>query len=168
MPEIELYNSVRTEILINHVLMHVTTIVVIVLLLLGIWVTEHKRSVISVFLPILSVAWAAAVLRFDYLIQRQGTYLRTVEIRLREGGVSIPLWESWKSSLTSTRIVMPITDLLAVSVVVITTAYLLFAPAKALFVERSWPAHRLYSWSILAIVCGLLACLVFLPKVAAW
>ena len=168
MPEIELYNSIRAEILINHALMHLTTIVVVVVVLVGIWVAERRATVVSVFLPLLSLAWAAAVLRFDYLIQRQGAYLRTIETRLHDGGVSMPLWETWKRSLASTRVVMPITDLLVVSVVVITTAYLLFGPTRTLFVEKGWPAHRLYSWTILLLTCALLACLPFLPRIAAW
>src|SRR5437667_7915181 len=99
MPELDLYNSIRNEIVINHVLMHVTTLVVVILLLAGIWLAERRPTVLTVFLPLLSLAWAASVVRFDFLIQRQGAYLRTAESTLQSRGVAIPLWESWKSSL---------------------------------------------------------------------
>jgi hypothetical protein len=79
MNEVEIYSIIRSEILTNHVLMHVTTLVVVILLFGGTWLIEDRKSIISVILPILSLAWAAAIVRFDFFIHRQAAYLRAVE-----------------------------------------------------------------------------------------
>src|SRR5262245_2202065 len=97
MNELDLYNSIRTEIVVNHVLMHLTTIVVVIALLAGVWLTEQRESIISVLLPLLSLSWAASIVRFDYFIHRQSAYLRALEVFLRQDGMAVPLWEGWKT-----------------------------------------------------------------------
>lgn len=166
MNEIEIYSVIRNEILTNHVLMHVTTLLVVLILLGGIWLSEKRKSIVSVFLPLLSLAWAASIVRFDYFIHRQGAYLRVVEARLQQSGVSIPLWETWKSSLSSTAIVMPIADFMAILVVVVPTIYLLLSPAQDYLSEKNWRGRRVYAWGIIAIIGLLLSFLPFIPYVA--
>ena len=167
MNEIDLYNSIRNEIVVNHALMHVTTIVVIIALLTGVWLSEKRESMISVLLPLLSLSWAAAMVRFDFFIHRQAAYLRAFEASLNKSGLAVPLWETWKVSLQSTRVVVPLADLFAILIVIVTTAYLLFGPAKKVFLSRSWPAHRVYSWAILLSTIGLLLFLTLIPAIAA-
>jgi hypothetical protein len=166
MNEIDLYNSVRSEIVVNHVLMHVTTIIVVIALLVGVWVSEKQDSIISVLLPLLSLSWAAAMVRFDLFIHRQAAYLRALEASLHESGLAVPLWEGWKASLKSTRVVIPIADVFVTLIVVLITCYLLFGPAKRFFDSRHWPAHRLYSWFILLSTISLLLFLAWLPGLA--
>jgi type IV secretory pathway VirB2 component (pilin) len=122
--------------------------------------------VLSVFVPLLSLSWAAAVVRFDYFIHRQGAYLRAVESGMGEAGVSIPLWETWKSSLRSTALVVPVADVIAVLVIVVPTAYLLFGPAQEFFRERGWRWGRAYAWSAAAVLGLLLGLLPFIPRIA--
>ena len=167
MNEINLYNSIRSEIVVNHVLMHLTTIVVVVALLVGVWLSEKRESVISVLLPLLSLSWAAAMVRFDFFIHRQAAYLRALETSLQQNGLSVPLWEGWKASLQSTRIVIPMADVFATLIIIVITAHLLFGPARDVFKLKRWPAYRFYSWFILVSTIGLLLFLPFIPKLAA-
>ncbi len=164
--EVEIYNVIRSEIIINHVLMHVTTLVVVVTLLVGIYLIEERKSIISVVLPLLSLAWAAAIVRFDFFIHRQASYLRDVESRLRESGISVPLWETWKSSLRSTSIIVPITDFIAILVIFVPTIYLLFGPAQDYFVLKQWRGAKQYAWLILIVLSLLICCLPVIPKIA--
>jgi hypothetical protein len=120
-----------------------------------------------VLLPLLSLSWAAAMVRFDFFIHRQAAYLRTLETSLHQNGLAVPLWEGWKASLQSTRIVIPIADVFASLIVVVITAYLLFGPARNVFKLKNWPAHRLYSWLILLLTVALLLFLPFIPRLAA-
>jgi len=165
MNEVEIYSTIRHEILTNHVLMHVTTLLVVLLLLGGTWLCETRKSILSVVLPILSLAWAAAIVRFDYFIHRQGAYLRAVEARLQQSGVSIPLWETWKSSLSSTAIIVPITDFIAIAVVVVLTIYLLFGPAQDFFLDKRWQGRKVYAWGLITLIGLLLCSLPFIPKI---
>lgn len=166
MSEVDIYASIRDEIVTNHVLMHVTTLVVVTLLLGGIWLCETRSTILSVLLPLLSLAWAAAMVRFDYFIHRQAAYLRAVEARLEQIGIGIPLWERWKASLSSTVIVVPIADLIAVMVVVVPTIYLLFGPAQAVFADKHWRWGKAYAWGVVILIVLLLGCLPFIPKIA--
>jgi len=163
----DLYNSIRSEIVVNHILMHLTTVVIVVVLLVGVWLSEQRESIISVLLPLLSLSWAAAMVRFDFFIHRQAAYLRALEASLHQNGLAIPLWEGWKVSLQSTRVVIPIADMFATLILVVATAYLLFGPCRKVFISRGWPAHRLYSWLILVSMIGLLLSLAFIPQLAA-
>lgn len=166
MNEVYIYNAIRSEIVTNHILMHVMTIVVVIILLAGTGFVEHRSSVLSVLLPLLSLSWAAGIVRFDYFIQRQGAYLRAVESHLQALGVSIPLWETWKTSLRSTRIVVPVADLIGVLVIVALTLYLLFAPAQEYFALKAWRGGRIYSWTVTVVLALLLGCLLFIPTIA--
>src|SRR5690349_6401056 len=112
MNEVEVYNAIRSEIVTNNVLLHLTTFIVVAALLTGTYVIENRKSIISVLLPILTLSWAAATVRFDYFIHRQAAYLRSAETRMQESGISIPLWETWKFSLRSTSIIVPIADVI--------------------------------------------------------
>jgi hypothetical protein len=94
------------------------------------------------------------MVRFDFFIHRQAAYLRALEASLHQNGLAVPLWESWKASLQSTRIVIPVADVFATLITMIITAYMLFGPAKKIFRSRDWPAHRIYSWLILLLQRG--------------
>ena len=166
MNEVEIYNIIRGEIETNHVLMHVTTLIVVILLLGGCWLVENRKSVVSIILPLLSLAWAAAIVRFDFFIHRQAAYLRTVEARLQESGISVPLWETWKTSLRSTSIVVPIADFIAILVIVIPTIYLLFGPAQDYFSLKQWRRGRVYAWGVLITLVLCLCFLPFIPTIA--
>lgn len=168
MSDVEIYSLIRSEILTNHVLMHVTTLLVVILLLAGTWLNEDRKSVISVTLPLLTLAWAAAIVRFDFFIHRQAAYLRALESRMRESGVATPLWETWKSSLSSTGIIVPITDFIAILVVIVPTVYLLFGPAQEYFAAKGWPGGKAYKWGVIIAVGFLLGCLPFIPKIAQY
>jgi type IV secretory pathway VirB2 component (pilin) len=166
MSEIEIYNSIRWEIVINHVLLHLTTLVVVISLLAGTWLVQDRKSIIGAILPLLSLTWAAAIVRFDLFIHRQGAYLLVVEARLQELGMSIPLWETWKASLQSTRIIVPLTDFLAVLIIIIITIHLLFGPTQEFFISKQWRGGKLYAWSVLGVLWLLLLSLLFIPKIA--
>ena len=166
MNEVEVYSIIRSEIETNHVLMHVTTLIVVILLLGGTWLVEGRKSIVSVLLPLLSLAWAAAIVRFDFFIHRQAAYLRAVEARLQESGISVPLWETWKSSLRSTSIVVPISDFIAILVIVIPTIYLLFGPTQDYFVLKQWRGGTVYTWGVLITLGLLLGFLPFIPMIA--
>lgn len=168
MSDVEIYSLIRSEILTNHVLMHVTTLLVVILLLVGTWLNEGKRSVISVIAPLLTLAWVAAIVRFDFFIHRQAAYLRVLEARMRESGVATPLWETWKSSLRSTSIIVPVTDFIAILVVIVPTIYLLFGPAQEYFAVKGWPGGKAYKWGIIIAVGFLLGSLLFIPKIAQY
>src|SRR5215467_12283229 len=127
MGELELYSTIRNEIVVNHVLLHLTTIFVVFMLVGGTWFVETRRSFVSVLLPLLSVAWAAAVVRFDFFIQRQGAYLRPLETSLQKRiGPDVPFWELTKAQLRSTRYVVPTADVLGMLIIIVATIYLLF------------------------------------------
>lgn len=163
----EFYNAARSEIIGNHVLMHWFSIVVAITILVGALVVEMRgRTILSVFLPLLAVAWAAAMVRFDFFIHRQAAYLRQLEAQMRESGIALPLWETWKASLRSTVIIVPAADVLASAVIVIPTLYLLFGPAQQFFQRSGWRWGKLYAWTLSAILILLLASLAVIPKIA--
>lgn len=165
--EISLYNVIREEIQGNHVLMHWFSLIVLILLLIGIWLVERRESVLSVFLPLLSVAWAASLVRFDFFIHRQGAYLRELEAHIAGKNPSLPLWESWKIGLKATNYIMPVADGLAFLVIVIPTLYVLYGPCKAYFQHRDWNGGSLYAWSITIILILLLSSLIIIPKISS-
>lgn len=163
----ELYNAARSEIIGNHVLMHWFSIVVAITILAGALVVEMRgRTILSVFLPLLAVAWAAAMVRFDFFIHRQAAYLRQLEAQMRESGTAFPLWETWKASLRSTVIIVPAADVLASAVILVPTLYLLFGPAQQFFQQSGWRWGKLYAWALSAILILLLASLAVIPKIA--
>lgn len=167
MEPVEIYNAARHEIISNHVLMHWFSIIIVVTILAGVLVVEMRgRTILSVFLPLLSVAWAAAMVRFDFFIHRQAAYLRQLEAQMSEAGVRVPLWETWKASLRSTVIVVPAADVLASAVIVVPTLYLLFGPAQQFFQESGWRWGKVYAWIVSAILLLLLASLAVIPKIA--
>jgi hypothetical protein len=135
-------------------------------LLTGVFIVENRKTILSVFLPLLSLAWAAAMVRFDFFIHRQAAYLRIIEPQLQSRGVSIPLWESWKFSLRSTQFIVPIADLIAVAVIVIPTIYLLFVPAQQYFQSHQWKFGKFYAWIVSGLIVALLCSLIFIPKIA--
>ena len=77
-----IYAAMRAEIVTNHVLLHITTFAVMLVLLTGAFVTERRDTILSVLLPLVSLMWASATLRFDFFIHRQGAYLAQLEPRL--------------------------------------------------------------------------------------
>ena len=167
MPWEVVYASVRGEITTNHVLMHVVTLAVAVILIAGVWVVEARPTVLSVLLPFLSLAWAAAILRFDYFIHRQGAYLRALESHLTATGTSYPLWEIWKGSRRSTMFVLPALDFVGCTVIVIPTLYLLLGPAREYFKAHQWPGASAFAYSMTILLIGLLAILGIIPTLAA-
>jgi hypothetical protein len=168
MNELELYNSVRQEIINNHALMHWFSLVVILSLLAGVFIIENRNSILSVFLPLLSIAWAAAMVRFDFFIHRQNAYLRFLGNQLQQEGLRSPVWESWKESLQFTKFVIPTADIFAFLVVVIPTSYLLFGPSKHYFNHKGWSGHKIYVWLILSLLILLLGSLAVMPTIASF
>jgi hypothetical protein len=167
MNEVEVYNAIRSEIVTNHVLLNLTTLIVVIVLLVGICFTENRKSIISVMLPLLTLSWAAATVRFDYFIHRQAAYLRVAEARMQESGIIMPLWETWKFSLRSTSIIVPIADLMAILVILIPTAYLLFGPTQEFFVFKLWRGRKAYAWGVSIAIGFLLCSLLFIPRMAS-
>ncbi|HEX5734693.1 MAG TPA: hypothetical protein VF131_17815 [Blastocatellia bacterium] len=169
MPDtVEIYNAIRAEILDNHNLMHWYSLVVVIVLLAGVWIVEVRPTILSIFLPIISVAWAAAMVRFDLFIHRQGAYLRYLEAEMTDNNSSIQLWETWKVGLRATPYVVPIADLFAVAVVVTPTIYLLFGPSQQFFKSRQWKGGSVYAWSLTVLLFLLLSSLLVIPKIADW
>lgn len=164
----EIYMAMRSEITTNHVLMHVITLVVVVVLLAGVWIVENRNTILSVFLPLFSLAWAASMVRFDFFIHRQAAYLRLLELRLQDQGMNVPLWETWKRSSRSTLFVVPITDVLALGIVVIPTLYLAFGPAQEICRTRGWGWGRIYAWTVSAVLLLLLLSLAAIPRIASY
>jgi|GEM_PF-2680686 len=166
---IDVYIEIRSEIVTNHVLMHLITVVVILTLLAGTLVVEKLRpTILSVFLPLLTLAWAAAMVRFDFFIHRQAAYLRLLEVQMREAGSALPLWETWKTSLRATPLVVPAADAISFAVIIIPTGYLLFSPAREYFQLRHWKGQKIYSWGLIAGIMLLLSSLAVIPQIAAW
>jgi len=76
----QVYIALRSEIVSNHVLMHWFTMTVALSVIVGTVLIERLgRTILSIILPLLSLAWAASTLRFDFFIHRQAAYLRFVE-----------------------------------------------------------------------------------------
>lgn len=168
MYELEIYNSIRQEIVSNHILMHWFTLIILALLLGGVFIVEKRDSILSVFLPLLSVAWAASTLRFDFFIHRQNAYLRHIEPQLQKSGLNFPLWESWNNSLTATKVVIPAADIAIFLMIGTITCYLLFVPAKRYFKGRGWKRYGVYAWSVVFLLLLLLSSLALVPTIAAW
>lgn len=156
------YASIRLEIIVNHVLMHAFSLVAVLLLLAGAAYVERRSSILSVWLPLLTLSWAAMIVRFDFFIHRQGAYLRALQ-----GAADHQRWESWKASLTMTPIVVPLLDVLMVAVIVVVTCYLLFGPARAYFVASGWPGGTAYAWTVAGLVIALLLLLPWIPRLAS-
>jgi hypothetical protein len=164
---IEIYKVIRSEIITNHVLMHWISLIVILALLVGTIVVEKTRpTILSVFLPLLSLAWSAAIVRFDFFIHRQAAYLRSLEGQMREGGLAFPLWETWKASLRATPFVIPVADTITFAVIIIPTAYLLLGPAREYFQLRQWRGQKVYAWGVIAVIILLLCFLAVIPQIA--
>jgi hypothetical protein len=156
-------------VLANHILMHWISLLVVLALLIGTWVVEKSRpTILSLFLPLLSLAWAAAMVRFDFFIHRQAAYLRALEAQMSAGGLTIPMWESWKDSLRATPFVVPVLDMVACAVVVIPTAYLLFGPAQQVFQLRQWRGGKIFAWGVFTLLILLLCSLAIIPRIAGW
>jgi hypothetical protein len=166
--EAELYNSIRLEIISNHILMHCFSIIVVIVILVGIWIVDVRKTVLSVFLPLLTMAWAAAMVRFDFFIHRQVAYLRAIEPLLKEKGLTIPLWESWKQSLQATQLVVPIADLIISLAIVLPTLYILFGPTQQFFRLRQWSGGKVYAWCVSVLIILLFCSLAVIPKIAEW
>lgn len=164
----EMYAAMRSEIVTNHVLMHWFTIVVVLSVLAGVWIVEQRKTILSVFLPLLSLGWAASIVRFDFFIHRQAAYLKNFESQLQAQGASAPLWETWKASSRSTPFVVPALDAIAVIVIVIPTFYLLFSPAQEFCQSKGWGWSRIYAWTVSVILLLLLFSLAAIPEIAKY
>jgi hypothetical protein len=165
--DFDLYTTIRSEIVANHALMHWFTLVTAITLLASVWIIEHRRTILSLFVPLLSLAWAAAMVRFDFFIHRQAAYLRSLESRLQETG-AMPLWETWKAKSRSTQFVVPLLDIIAVTVIVLPTLYLLFGPAREYCRTKQWRWATIYAWAVSIMLVGLLLSLAVIPKIAAY
>jgi hypothetical protein len=166
MGDAELYGSIRAEILANHLLMHWFTMLVALAVLGGVWLIEKRETVLAVFIPLLSLSWAAAIVRFDFFIQRQGAYLRTLESQMQDG-FPAPMWETWKMSLSATRFVVPTADIIASAVIVLPTIYLLFGPCQRYFKVKEWRMSKLYAWALSLLLLALLSSLSVIPRLAS-
>lgn len=163
MQEVEIYSVIRQEIIYNHGLMHWFTFLVLAALLAGCKIIEMRKTILSVFLPLMSLGWAASVIRFDFFIHRQGAYLRILERRIQDNGISIELWETWKGVHTSGVFVIPLADVFIFIVILIPTAYILFVHAREYFDERNWRGGNIYVWAILGCIVCLLGLIPFIP-----
>ena len=158
MPEI---NTVRWEIIANHVLMHVTTLIVLSLFLAITAYVEYRKSILSVMMPLIAVSWAAAMVRFDYLIHRQGAYIAFVEHATGAQG-----WETWRKGLMATAYVMPLLDGLSVLAIVALTGFVAFGPATQYLRARGSVWANSYRWIVMIAVALLLASLGAVPWLA--
>jgi hypothetical protein len=163
MPEAEIYNVIRQEIITNHNLMHWITLLVAVSLLIGCRIIEKRKTIICVFLPLVSVAWAASVLRFDYFIHRQASYLRAFEFQMQKSGFAFPLWETWKAEHRSGIFIVPFADLIVFLLIIIPTAFILFNYTQQYFSEKKWKFGKVYVWTILTLLIVLLLLSPFVP-----
>jgi hypothetical protein len=167
--DVEIYNAIRAEIASYHVLMHWISLVVILALLAGTWVVEKSRpTILNIFLPLLSLAGAAAMVRFDLFIHRQAAYLRALEAQMQTGRDAFPMWEQWKNSLRATAFVVPVADAIACAVVVIPTIYLVFGPARQYFQFRQWRGEKVFAWGVSLLLPLLLCALAIVPQIAGW
>jgi hypothetical protein len=131
-------------------------------------IEKSRPTILSLFLPLLSLTWAAAMVRFDFFIHRQAAYLRALEAQMSVGGLTVPMWESWKDSLRATPFVVPALDVVACAVVVVPAAYLLFGPAQQFFQLRQWRAGKIFAWGVPSLLILLLCSLVIIPRIAGW
>jgi hypothetical protein len=166
--ESEIYISIRNEIINNHTLMHLFSVIVIVIILIGTLIVESRKTILSIFLPLLTLGWAAAMVRFDFFIHRQNAYLRVIEPELQSKGINIPLWESWRQSLISTPFILPITDFIIFTIIVFPTIYILFGPAQEFFRYKKWNWGKVYAWTVLTLTVLFLGVIAFIPKMAEW
>lgn len=160
-----MYGAVREEILLNLALMHWLSIVVVIALFAGVAFCEARTTVLSVLLSLLGIAWAAATLRFDFLIHRQGAYLRQLESAHVQQGASM-MWETWKQEHRSQNLALPILDLLAALPIVAATAYLACRSARLYLTKCSIPGARAYPWVVMILQMTLLALLAIIPVIA--
>lgn len=165
MQEIEIYNVIRQEIINNHSLMHWFTLAVAMLVLVGCIVVENRKTVLSVFLPLILPAWAAAILRFDFFIHRQAAYLRALESKMQQSGFNFPLWETWKVEHYSGVFIVPFADLVIFLLIIIPTAYMLFTHTQQYFEEKNWKFGKVYIWLILMTTIILLSIIPFVPSI---
>jgi hypothetical protein len=143
--------------------MHIFTLVVVVVLLMGVFIVERRKTILSVFLPLLSLAWAAAIVRFEFFVHRQAAFLRIIETRVSEITGTIPLWETWKSTLDSMAFVVPLADLIACAVIVVPTLYLLFNSSAEFFESKNIRGGNLYAWGASFVLILLLLFLAVIP-----
>jgi hypothetical protein len=160
------YLAIRSEIMTNHVLLHWFTLIVALSIVMGTVLIERLgKTILSIFLPLLSLAWAASVLRFDFFIHRQAAYLRLLEERTPN---ALPMWETWKAGLRSTALVVPFADIIVSAVIVVPTIYLLFGPAQTYLTSRSSNWGRAYALGVSTILILVLLSLAVVPKLALY
>jgi hypothetical protein len=95
-----MYEALRAEIISHDALLHWITLITMVVLLVGTALVEHRDTIASLFLPLLSLVWASAVLRLDFFITS------TRSIPAPTGTVAPGRhWPSWLGNLetSSTR-----------------------------------------------------------------
>lgn len=160
--EAEIYTAIRSEIVTNHVLMHLFALVTAVILIAGTFIVEKRETVLAVFLPLFTLAWAAATVRFDYFIHRQGAFLRAFEGQIGQTA-SIPLWESWKYSNRATNLVVPLMDVIVILAILVPTLYMLFGPCQKYFDSAGLKGGRAYAWVLSVMIVSLLLSLGLLP-----
>ena len=163
MQEVEIYNAIRQEITGNINLMHWITFLVAVSLLIGCRVVEGRKTIICVFLPLISLAWAAAILRFDFFIHRQAAYLRAFEIQMQKSGFAFPLWETWKLEHRNGIFIVPFADLIIFLLIIIPTAFILFNYTQQYFSEKQWKYGKVYVWTILTCLILLFGLIPLVP-----
>jgi hypothetical protein len=158
------YMTLREEIVAANNLMHWLTVITLVVLLAGLAFCEHRRTGLSVALPLISVGWAASVVRLDFFIQRIGAYLLPIERRLLDN-TDIPPWETWKNGLPATKIIVPVADMVLFSTIFVATALILFGPTRSYFKDREWRGFNSYSISILILIVALLSSIALIPSI---
>lgn len=160
-----IYASLREELLAADALLHWLSLIVLLSLLVGAFICEARRTVLCMLLPLLSVAWAASVVRLDFFIHRIGAYLQPIEERLLQN-TNIPSWESWKSNLIATKTLVPVADIFIFISIIAVTAFVLRGPTRAYFEERRWRGAGWYSAAVLIVILMLLSIVQFIPTIA--
>jgi hypothetical protein len=150
-----MYAVLRNEILLHQFLLYTTTLVVALVCMAAVVVCERRDSVLSVLAPALASAWAGAVLRFDYLIHRQGAYLLILEDRISAISYPMPLWEHWKGDLPGKALFLGPTDALTCLAVVAPALYLTWT------LGRRHLQARAPQWALPVAVC--LTALIMVP-----
>lgn len=159
-----LYSSLRDEIQLANQLLHWFSFIILVLLLLGYTICDKRSSVLSVTLPLLTLAWAASVFRFDVFIHRTGSYLKTIEAQL-PGMVGIEGWEHWKAAHPNGSYLIGFTDLIVFAVIMALTGMILKGPCREYFVVKGWGNYLVYAAAIILLTLLLLGGIAVVPLI---
>jgi hypothetical protein len=130
---------------------------------MGVYIMGNRLTTMGVLLPIFSSASAVALTRFDFFIHRHASYLRTLKGDVGANGVDFSLWESWRTILKSTTIVVTVLNVLVSLAIIVPTLGLIFGPAREYFCH-AW--QFLIRVDLHETVVSLLGCLGAMPAIS--